>query len=165
MDINDFKDNFKYKLIIPFIYILNWALMFVGPTFIQVQYQKVCIVALAYLCMKSSIMLVIAVIAFFKTHALLNRATDFKEQVYVENQLQHDILHAFIIPSYKEDVELLSETLDQLASHPWAKARVMIFLAMEAHEEHSELKAEQLIQMYRDKFRLMGYTQHHLREF
>jgi hypothetical protein len=36
MDINDFKDNFKYKLFIPFLYFLNWALMFVGPSFMQV---------------------------------------------------------------------------------------------------------------------------------
>jgi hypothetical protein len=36
---------------------------------------------------------------------------------------------------------------------------------MEAHEEHSELKAEELIKKYNGKFRLMGYTLHQLREF
>jgi hypothetical protein len=74
MDINDFKDNFKYKLVIPFIYIISWALMFIGPTFIQVQYQKICIIALSYLCMKSAFMVGIAVVAFFKSHSLLNKA-------------------------------------------------------------------------------------------
>jgi len=43
-------------------------------------------------------------------------------------------MHAYIIPSYKEDIELLAETLDHIASHHSAKERYMIFLAMEAHE-------------------------------
>lgn len=85
MDINDFKYNFKYKLFIPFFYILSWILMFVGPTFIQVQYQMICIVALAYLCLKSTIMVLIAVVAFFKTHALLNRAEKFEESIPIES--------------------------------------------------------------------------------
>lgn len=85
MDINDFKDNFKYKLFIPIVYIINWALMFVGPTFIQVQYQQMCIVALSYLCMKSTIMLIIAVIATFKSFSLFKRAEKLKEQVPIEN--------------------------------------------------------------------------------
>ena len=59
----------------------------------------------------------------------------------------------------------MGETLDQLAAHPWAKDRMMVFLAMEAHEEHSDLKAEQLIKTYGNKFKLMGYTQHHLQEY
>ena len=75
------------------------------------------------------------------------------------------MLHAFIIPSYKEDIDLLSETLDHIAAHPWAKERIMIFLAMEAHEEHSDVKAEQLIQKYKNQFKMMGYTQHQIREY
>ena len=71
-----------------------------------------------------------------------------KEELPIENELQKDILHAFIIPSYKEDVELLSDTLDYLAAHPWAKARILIFMAMEAHEDQSDVKAEQLIKKY-----------------
>jgi hypothetical protein len=74
MDINDFKDNFKYKLFIPFIYIINWALMFVGPTFIQVQYQKICILALTYLCLKSTVMVFIAIVATYKSYRLFGRA-------------------------------------------------------------------------------------------
>lgn len=72
-------------------------------------------------------------------------------------------MHAFIIPSYKEDIELLSETLDHLAAHPWARSRIMVFLAMEAHEEHSDRKAEELIRLYQEKFRMMGYTQHQIK--
>lgn len=46
-------------------------------------------------------------------------------------------MFAFIIPSYKEDPELLGETLMRLAVHSDAKRRYMVFLAMEAHEEGS----------------------------
>ncbi len=81
MDINDFKDNFKYKLILPFLYIVSWALMFVGPTFIQVQYQKICIFFLSYLCIKSTIMAIIAVIGFYKSTKILNKVEENKNQV------------------------------------------------------------------------------------
>jgi hypothetical protein len=148
MDINDFKHNFKYKLLLPFVYILNWSLMFIGPTFIQVQYQKICLIAITYLCLKSTLMVTIAMIAAYKSFRLFGRAEKLKEEIPVENDLQKEILHAFIIPSYKEDVDLLSDTLDHLAAHPWAKARILIFLAMEAHEDHSDVKAEQLIKKY-----------------
>jgi hypothetical protein len=85
MDINDFKHNFKYKLFVPFIYIVSWALLFIGPTFIQVQYQKICIVALTYLCLKSAMMLVIAIMATYKSFKLLGRAERFKEEVHIES--------------------------------------------------------------------------------
>lgn len=167
MDIADFRDNFKYKLLIPFIYLLNWALMFVGPTFIQVQYQKICIVVLTYLCLKSTCMLFIAVCAFFKSLAIFKRVEtqDNTLPAQVESSLEQEILHAFVIPSYKEDIELLAETLDRLAMHPSSKSRLMVFLAMEAHEEHSEQKAEELIRQFNSKFRTMGYSHHHIREF
>jgi hypothetical protein len=31
------------------------------------------------------------------------------------------VIHTIIIPNYKEDVDILKETLDVLASHPQAK--------------------------------------------
>jgi hypothetical protein len=62
-------------------------------------------------------------------------------------------------------MDLLSDTLEHLAIHPWAKSRILVFLAMEAHEDNSDVKAEELIKKYKGKFRLMGYTQHHLKEF
>ena len=74
MDINDFKHNFKYKLFVPFIYIINWALMFMGPTFFQVQYQKICIIALLYLCVKSATLVVIGIGATYKAFRLMGRA-------------------------------------------------------------------------------------------
>jgi len=46
---------------------------------------------------------------------------------------EQEIFYGFIIPSYKEDIELLAETLDVLAVHKRAKAQYLIFMAMEAH--------------------------------
>lgn len=74
-------------------------------------------------------------------------------------------LYAFIIPSYKEDPELLGETLMHLAIHSEAKRRYLVFLAMEAHEEGSVQKAQDLIAKYGKYFRLMSYSHHQMREF
>jgi hypothetical protein len=41
----------------------------------------------------------------------------------------------------------------------------MVFLAMENHEEHSDEKAERLIADFKGKFKLMGYTVHHIQEY
>jgi hypothetical protein len=41
----------------------------------------------------------------------------------------------------------------------------MVFLGMEAHEDNSDAKAEQLINKYKGQFKMMGYTLHHLREY
>lgn len=81
----------------------------------------------------------------------------------LEDSIYQPIFQAFIIPSYKEDLDLLSETLDHIASHPRATRTYMIFLAMEAHEEGSDLKAEELIRRYNKKFKYMNYTRHEMR--
>jgi len=54
--------------------------MFVGPAFIQVQYQRICIIALTYLCIKSTIMALIAIVAFFKCWGILNRAENLQKK-------------------------------------------------------------------------------------
>ncbi len=88
MDINDFKHNFKYKLFLPLVYIINWSLMFIGPSLIQVQYQKICLIAITYLCLKSTLMVTIAMIAAYKSFMLFGRAEKLKEDLPIENALQ-----------------------------------------------------------------------------
>jgi hypothetical protein len=51
----------------------------------------------------------------------------------LENSLEEEVIHVIIIPNYKEDIELLAETLDRLASH-YSARRYIVFLAMEARE-------------------------------
>ncbi len=36
----------------------------------------------------------------------------------------------------------------------------MVFLAMEAHEDGSDKKAQQLIQQFKNRFRIIDYTRH-----
>ena len=65
-----------------------------------------------------------------------------------------------MIPNYKEDMPVLHETLDTLASHPHALASYRIVLAMEAREQDSTSKAHTLIDLYSAKFLEITYTSH-----
>lgn len=56
MDIGDFEGNFKYKLIIPTIYVLNWILIFLGPSVIPVAYQWYSIFGWSFMIVKMLIM-------------------------------------------------------------------------------------------------------------
>lgn len=47
-------------------------------------------------------------------------------------------MYGFVIPNYKEEEDMLAETLSVLASHPRAKQKYVVLLAMEAHENGSE---------------------------
>lgn len=75
-----------------------------------------------------------------------------------------DRYYAFVIPSYKEDVDLLADTLKWIASHSRSRTNYLVFMAMERHEEGSEAKAASIIDRFRSCFRMMEYTCHELRE-
>ncbi|UKZ66755.1 uncharacterized protein TrAtP1_007926 [Trichoderma atroviride] len=70
------------------------------------------------------------------------------------------IIHAIVIPNYKEEVETLRETLDVLASHPQAHICYDVYLGMELREAGGESKALSLVQRYIRKFRSIDYTLH-----
>ncbi|KAJ3273435.1 hypothetical protein HDV01_004505 [Terramyces sp. JEL0728] len=81
------------------------------------------------------------------------------------SDIRHDlpfdsVLHVIIIPSYKEDLETLCETLDILASHRRALTQYRVCLAMEQAEKDSNLKAEQLMDVYKHLFYDIRYTVH-----
>jgi hypothetical protein len=38
--------------------------------------------------------------------------------------------HAFIVPNYKEDLSVLTDTLTQISKHPDSPSRFLLFLAM-----------------------------------
>ncbi|KAI0176702.1 glycosyl transferase family group 2-domain-containing protein [Pestalotiopsis sp. NC0098] len=71
-----------------------------------------------------------------------------------------NIVHAVVIPNYKEEVDTLRETLDVLASHPQARHSYDIYLGMEQREHNAELKAMNLIQEFVKKFRSIDFTLH-----
>lgn len=68
--------------------------------------------------------------------------------------------HVVIIPNYKETIETLRTTLDNLAAQYEAQQRMTVVLAMEAGEEGCVEKAEQLLRSYRHKFAHAYYTVH-----
>ena len=45
-------------------------------------------------------------------------------------------MYSFVIPNYREDLDILENTLNHLAEHPRAEGQYCIFLAMEAKEEN-----------------------------
>lgn len=67
--------------------------------------------------------------------------------------------HMVIIPNYKESEEGLSRTLDSLAAQANAR-QLVIVMAMEARETEAHLKAERLVNRFRDRFHHMFATYH-----
>ena len=53
MQPEDFEGMFKYKLLLPGLYIVNWAIMLIGPLLYPVGYQMFTIVVFAYMLLKT----------------------------------------------------------------------------------------------------------------
>jgi Glycosyl transferase family group 2 len=79
---------------------------------------------------------------------------------YPKTYKTHDLDHIIIIPTYKEELELLRETLDVFASHLQTRDRYRICLAMESREVGSEKKAIQLKSEYIEVFAEFDYSIH-----
>ncbi|KAJ2985351.1 hypothetical protein NUW58_g5579 [Xylaria curta] len=76
-----------------------------------------------------------------------------------ENGLDR-IIHAIVIPNYKEEMDTLRETLDVLASHPLARDTYDVYLAMESREQNGDVKAMTIIQEFAKRFRSIDFTMH-----
>ncbi|OTB02130.1 hypothetical protein M426DRAFT_206238 [Hypoxylon sp. CI-4A] len=86
---------------------------------------------------------------------------DIEPEFYADGDSDLDrVIHAIVIPNYKEEVDSLRETLDVLASHPQARDCYDIYLAMEQREHNVELKAMKMIQEFVKKFRSIDFTLH-----
>ncbi|KAI1390171.1 glycosyl transferase family group 2-domain-containing protein [Hypoxylon trugodes] len=86
--------------------------------------------------------------------------TEFYSDSFTDGAEPERVVHAIVIPNYKEEVDSLRETLDVLASHPQARDAYDIYLAMEQREHNVELKAMKLIQEFVKKFRSIDFTLH-----
>ncbi|KAF5017749.1 hypothetical protein F66182_10297 [Fusarium sp. NRRL 66182] len=78
-----------------------------------------------------------------------------------------NVVHAIIIPNYKEELNTLKQTLDVLASHPqayrsydFADVFNQVYLGMEERESTAETKALGLIQEFTKRFRSLDFTFH-----
>jgi len=77
-----------------------------------------------------------------------------------DSLLWQDVRHIVIIPNYKEPIPVLCRTLDRLAEQRDARDRLIIVLAMEAAEDESVRKAEELERLYAGQFHRLFYTVH-----
>ncbi|PGH19671.1 hypothetical protein AJ80_03826 [Polytolypa hystricis UAMH7299] len=73
---------------------------------------------------------------------------------------EDQVIHAIIIPNYKEDLETMRETLDVLASHMLARSSYDVYLATEQGETGAYGKAAVLIEEFLKSFRTIDYTMH-----
>ncbi|KAG6358322.1 hypothetical protein INS49_014206 [Diaporthe citri] len=71
-----------------------------------------------------------------------------------------ELIHVSIIPSYKESLETLQDTLKLLASHRLAKSTYDIFLAMEERDPHAIEVAEALVSKFSPSFLDIQYCAH-----
>ncbi|KAI1757297.1 glycosyl transferase family group 2-domain-containing protein [Xylaria castorea] len=85
--------------------------------------------------------------------------TDTEFIADIENGMER-IIHAIIVPNYKEEMDTLRETLDVMASHPFARDTYDVYLAMESREQNGEVKAMTIIQEFAKKFRSIDFTLH-----
>ncbi|CAM1507034.1 Fc.00g066750.m01.CDS01 [Cosmosporella sp. VM-42] len=89
-------------------------------------------------------------------------AGDHEPELYTDGgqSVADHVIHAVIIPNYKEEPDTLKETLEVLASHPRAHDSYDIYLGMEQREADAESKALGLIQDFAKKFRSIDFTLH-----
>jgi hypothetical protein len=89
-------------------------------------------------------------------------AGDFDMEKYSDDAtpVTETVIHAIVIPNYKEEIDTLTETLDVLASHPQARDSYDIYLGMEQREINGDVKAMSLIQAFVKRFRSIAFTMH-----
>lgn len=73
MDVSDFEGNFKYKLIVPAIYVVNWILIFLGPSVMPLCYQWYSIIGWTYMIIKMLYVDFNMLIILKKTYEALSR--------------------------------------------------------------------------------------------
>ena len=66
MDPADFEGIFKWKLLIPGMYVLNWILMIIGPLLFQRGYQIYCVTVIVYSLVKAAGLVFGAFVAMIK---------------------------------------------------------------------------------------------------
>lgn len=68
--------------------------------------------------------------------------------------------HLVIIPNYKEPMQILRATLQNLASQDVARAQMTVILAMEASEEGADAKARELVNEFSKDFANILFSVH-----
>jgi hypothetical protein len=90
-----------------------------------------------------------------------SEAGDLELEGYGDGDIAPDrVIHAIVIPNYKEENDTLRETLEVLASHPQARNTYDVYLAMEQREHNAETKAMRFTNEFAKKFRSIDFTIH-----
>ncbi len=90
----------------------------------------------------------------------INWEQHYRETAEPDAVAWEDVHHILVIPNYKEDIEILQQSLENVACHYEANKRITIVLAMEAGEEGCVEKAEILKQRFKGQFAHFYYTIH-----
>ncbi|KAK3341152.1 glycosyl transferase family group 2-domain-containing protein [Lasiosphaeria hispida] len=90
-----------------------------------------------------------------------SEAGDLDPEFYTDGDIAPDrVIHAIVIPNYKEENDTLKETLEVLASHPQARNTYDVYLAMEQRENNADTKAARFTNEFSKKFRSIDFTIH-----
>ncbi|KAH7171158.1 glycosyl transferase family group 2-domain-containing protein [Dactylonectria macrodidyma] len=89
-----------------------------------------------------------------------SEAGDLDTESYTDGVPTAAVIHAIIIPNYKEEYDTLKETLEVLSCHQRAQDSYDVYLGMEQREIEAETKALRLIQEFAKKFRSIDFTMH-----
>lgn len=82
MDISDFEGIYKYKLILPAMYIVSWICMFLGPSLFPVIYQRICFGVLLYMGIRLLMFGFINFVLLIGNCRILSRAQDTAGEKY-----------------------------------------------------------------------------------
>lgn len=116
MDIRDFQGLLGFKLIIPGLYVLSWIGMFLGPSLFPVVYQRYFIVLWLFLLFKMTYITYNMATVLYRTMKNL-RGYKAPPRPDSNSLVERDELpapvychryYAWVIPSYKEDEDLLA---------------------------------------------------------
>jgi hypothetical protein len=71
MDLKDFKGIYKWKFLIPGLYVVSWLLMILGPIFFPYGYQIYCIIVIVYSLLKTAGLTFGTLVALIMLHRTL----------------------------------------------------------------------------------------------
>lgn len=104
VDLKDFEGIFKYQLLYPLVYFINWVMVLTGPFYYPRAYFYYCNALLAYMVVRMIFQ------SLTWTHLIISLSKIIKKESMPQKAVLqlNDLYHAIIIPSYKEDFQILS---------------------------------------------------------
>ncbi|KAJ1506550.1 hypothetical protein HMI55_001130 [Coelomomyces lativittatus] len=143
------------NMFVPLLSLVSFIFVFFGPAYIPSYFSLVCALFFPFFLIVYCTHFFRFTYAAYKIHRNLKQ---WKTGVYSRVPFQH--VHAIIVPSYKESLELLQASISFLANQKEAKRHYVLALAMEQREIHYEKKAQALMEQFQSKFLDMVLTVH-----